>query len=123
MRCPNGIFISHSLPADRYLDKFDYHIFDRQLKINDVVKPGSAYLLTWGRNHSQELLDKMSEKLKAEFFIVGHQRQESGCCRGGRNLIIIATDHDHGCILPIDLARSYAIEELLDLVIPVAAIG
>ncbi len=122
VRCPNRIFISHSLPADRYANKFDPRILKRQLKINDIVKPGSAYLLTWGRSHSQQLLDKMAEELDADFFILGHQRQEHGCCLAGTNLIILASDHDHGCILPIDLARSYTIKELLNLVIPLAAI-
>ena len=123
VRCPNRIFISHSLPADRYADKFDRRIFDRQLRINDIVKPGSAYLLTWGRSHSQQLLDKMAKVLDADIFILGHQRQERGCCQAGSNLIILASDHDHGCILPIDLAKSYTIEDLLSLIIPVAAIA
>ncbi|MCJ7729142.1 MAG: metallophosphoesterase [Sedimentisphaerales bacterium] len=123
VRCPSRIFISHSLPADRYAAKFDHRILDRQLRINDVVRPGSAYLLTWGRSHSQQLLDKMADVLDADILILGHQRQESGCCRAGSNLIIIASDHNHGCILPIDLAKSYTIEELLDLIIPVAAIA
>jgi hypothetical protein len=123
VKCPNRIFLSHSLPAEREAYKFDPRIFERQLRIIDIVKPGSAYLLTWGRNHSQQLLNKMAEVLDADIFILGHQRQETGCCRAGNNLIIIATDHDHGCILPIDLAKSYTIENLLDLIIPVAAIA
>jgi hypothetical protein len=123
VKCPNRIFVSHSLPADRYLNKFDQRIFQRQLRINDVVKPGSAYLLTWGRSHSQQLLDKMAKTLDVDFFIVGHQRQETGCCKAGSNLIILASDHDHGRILPIDLNRSYTIEELFDLIIPLAAIA
>jgi len=123
VKCANGIFISHSLPADRYAEKFDHRILEKQLKINDVVKPGSAYLLTWGRSHSQQLLDKMARILDAKIFVLGHQRQEQGCCRAGKNLIIIASDHDHGCILPIDLDRAYTVEELLDLVIPLAAIA
>jgi len=123
VKCANRMFISHSLPADRYGDKFDPRILDRQLRINDIVKPGSAYLLTWGRKHSQQLLDKMAKVLDADIFILGHQKQEQGCCPAGENLIILATDHDHGCILPIDLAKSYTVENLLDLVIPVAAIA
>ena len=121
--CPNGIFISHSLPADRYLAKFDPGILNRQLKINDVVRPGSAYLLTWGRRHSQKLLDKMAEMLDADIFILGHQRQEQGYCLAGANLIIIASDHNHGCILPIELAKSYTVEELIDLITPLASIA
>jgi predicted phosphodiesterase len=123
IRCPRRIFISHSLPADRNADKFDHRILERQLKINDIVRPGSAYLLTWGRSHSQELLDKMAKTLNADIFILGHQRQESGCSRAGNNLIILATDHDHGCILPIDLAKTYTIEQLMKLIVPVAAIA
>jgi hypothetical protein len=123
VKCANGIFVSHSLPADRYANKFDSKILEKQLRINDVVKPGSAYLLTWGRSHSQQLLNKMAKILDADIFVLGHQRQEHGCSRAGNNLIIIASDHDHGCILPIDLDKSYTIEELLDLVIPLAAIA
>jgi hypothetical protein len=123
VKCPNRMFISHSLPGDRYGDKFDHRIFERQLRINDIIKPGSAYLLTWGRNHSQQLLNKMSKVLDADIFVLGHQRQESGCSQAGSNLIIIATDHDHGCILPINLDKTYTIEDLLDVIVPVAAIA
>jgi hypothetical protein len=123
VKCPNRIFISHSLPADRNGDKFDQRIFERQLRINDIIRPGSAYLLTWGRNHSQPLLDKMAKALNADIFILGHQRQETGCSKAGSNLIILATDHDHGCVLPMDLAKSYTIEKLLELIVPVAAIA
>lgn len=123
VKCDNGIFVCHSLPGDHYADKFDKRIFERQLRINDIIKPGSAYLLTWGRSHSQRLLDVMSKLLDADIFILGHQRQETGCSKAGNNLIIIASDHDHGCVLPIDLAKSYTVEELLKLIIPLAAIA
>ena len=123
VKCKNGIFICHSLPGDHYAEKFDKRIFERQLRINDIIRPGSAYLLTWGRSHSQRLLDVMSKMLEAETFILGHQRQESGYCKAGNNLIILASDHDHGCILPIDLAKSYNTEELLKFIIPLAAIA
>lgn len=123
IRCANRIFIAHSLPADRYVNKFDHSILERQLKINDVVRPGSAYLLTWGRKHSQKLLDKMAKILDADIFILGHQRQETGYRIVGANLMIIASDHDHGCILPIDLAKSYTVEQLMKLTKPLAAIA
>ena len=61
VRCDTRIWISHSLPSDRLTDKFDREILDRQLEAEDLEKPGSAYLLTWGRNHSQSLIDKMAE--------------------------------------------------------------
>ena len=123
VKCDNGILVCHSLPGDHYAEKFDKRIFERQLRINDIIRPGSAYLLTWGRSHSQRLLDVMSKSLDADTFILGHQRQETGCSKAGNNLIIIASDHDHGCVLPIDLAKSYTVEKLLQLIIPLAAIA
>ena len=123
VRCDNRIWLSHSLPANRYIDKFDKQVLDKKLKIDDCKRPGSAYLLTWGRNHSQSLLDEMAELLDVDIFILGHQAQVHGWSRAGENLIIIASDHNHGCLLPVDLAKSYTIEELTDSIVPLASIS
>ena len=123
VKCENRIWISHSLPGSRYINKFDWKIMDSQLKINDVVKPGSAYVLTWGRKHSQAQLDKMAKLLDIDFFILGHQPQEAGWCKAGRNLIILSSEHNHGCLLLIDLAKSYTIEQLIDSIVPLASIS
>ena len=122
VRCENRIWLSHSLPSDRLVDKFDPEIFNRELKVNDVVKPGSAYLLTWGRKMSQELLDKMAELFDVDLFVLGHQPQEKGWCQAGKNLIIIASNHNHGCLLPIDLAQSYTVEQLVEALVPMASL-
>jgi len=122
IRCEDRIWLSHSLPSDRLVDKFDPEILNRELKVNDIVKPGSAYLLTWGRKMSQELLDKMAELFDVDIFVLGHQPQEMGWCQAGKNLIIIASNHNHGCLLPIDLARSYTVEELIEALVPMASL-
>jgi hypothetical protein len=123
VRAENGIWASHSLPSDRMVDKFDPQIFNRQLKINDVVRPGSAYLLTWGRRHSQALLDKLAGQFNVNVFVLGHQPQEKGWNRAGENLIIIASNHNHGCLIPIDLAQSYTVEQLIDSIVPLASLS
>ena len=123
VKCDNKIWISHSLPGDRFVGKFDAQILARQLKINDIVRPGSGYLLTWGRKHSQAMLDKMAKLLDVETFVLGHQPQEQGWCRAGRNLIIIASNHNHGCLLPISLGKSYTVEQLIDSIVPLASIS
>jgi len=122
-RCDNRIWLSHSLPADRYFDNFDPQILVRQLNLNDVVRPGSVYLLTWGRNHSQPMLDKMAKLFNVDLFILGHQAQPQGWARTGDNLIIIASDHNHGCLLPIKLVKSYTAEELINSIVPLACIS
>ena len=123
IRCNNRIWMSHSLPNDRALNKFEPKILERQLKINDVVRPGSAYLLTWGRKHSQATLDKLAGLFDVDIFILGHQPQEKGWNQAGDNLIIIASNHNHGCLLPIDLAKSYTVEQLIDSLVPLASIS
>jgi hypothetical protein len=123
LRAENGIWASHSLPGDRMVEKFDTQIFNRQLKVNDVVRPGSAYLLTWGRRHSQPVLDKLAEQLNVKVFILGHQPQEKGWNRAGDNLIIIASNHNHGCLIPIDLAQSYTVEQLVKSIVPLASLS
>jgi len=123
LKAENGIWASHSLPGDRMLGKFDPQIFHRQLKVNDVVRPGSAYLLTWGRKHSQALLDKLAGEFDAEIFILGHQPQEKGWNRAGDNLIIIASNHNHGCLIPVDLAKSCTVEQLIESIVPLASLS
>lgn len=122
VRCDNRIWASHSLPGDNFVDKFDPQIFDKPLQTSDVTRGGSAYLLTWGRRHSQTLLDRMAKLFDVDVFVLGHQAQQQGWSRAGKNLIIIASDHNHGCLLSLDLAKSYTIEQLVDLIVPLTSI-
>ncbi|MFC1635315.1 metallophosphoesterase [Planctomycetota bacterium] len=122
VRCENRIWASHSLPADRLIEQFDPEVFHRQLKVNDIVRPGSAYLLTWGRKHSQALLDHMARLLNCNIFILGHQPQEQGWGRAGKNLIILDSNRNHGCLLPIDLAQSYTVEQLVASIVLLASV-
>lgn len=117
------IWISHSLPADRFADDFDTSVFQKQLQPEDLKRPKPAYTLTWGRSHSQQTLTKLAEKLDVDTFILGHQAAESGFRLELPNTIILATEHNHGCLLPLDMAKSYTIEELALAVIPAASIA
>jgi hypothetical protein len=122
VRCDNRIWLSHSLPADRYFDKFDHRVLQRELKTEDCEKPGSAYLLTWGRNISEALLDKIAQLFDVDIFILGHQAQQEGWAKLGKNCIIIASDHSHGCLLPINLAEFCTIDKLVESIVPLASI-
>lgn len=71
---------------------------------------------------SQLLLDKLAKLFDVDIFILGHQPQNKGWGQVGKNLLIIACDHNHGCLLPVDLAKSYNITELVDSIVPLASI-
>ncbi|UCD52649.1 MAG: metallophosphoesterase [Phycisphaerales bacterium] len=123
VRCKNRVWVSHSLPGDRYVDSFDQSIFDRELKINDCERPGDVYTLTWGRRHSQDALDTLAGRFDVDLFVVGHQAQPRGWCQAGSNILILASDHNHGCLLEIDLTKSWTAAQLAERITPLASIS
>jgi len=122
VRCANRIWISHSLPDNHFIEQFDAGILQRELRITDCAKPGSAYLLTWGRRHSQATLGRLAKQLDVDLFILGHQHQPEGWRQAGDNVIILASDHNHGYFLPLDLAKPYTVADLTKVLVPLAAI-
>jgi len=122
VKCNNGLWASHSLPSERNWDKFDTAIFEREIVVDDLMRTGSVYLLTWGRNQSQKLLNNAAEKLGVKTFVLGHQSQPDGWLKAGENLIIIASDHSHGCLIICDLNKSYTAEELKNKIVALSSI-
>jgi hypothetical protein len=123
VKTANRIWISHSLPADRNVDKFDFSIFDRHLKVSDIVRPNSVYTLTWGRNQSEESLNFFAGKLDVDLFVLGHQVQETGWSSNNKNLIIIDSQHNHGHLIRVELGAEYTIDKLIKSLVPIASIG
>lgn len=122
VRCANRTWISHSLPNERTIEAFNPDIFDRELQIGDCEKPGSAYLLTWGRRQKQPVLDKLAQMLDVDTFVAGHQPQPTGWKLMEENLLILACDHNHGCVVKLDLAKPYTASELAERIVPLASI-
>ena len=123
VRTANRIWMSHSLPADRLVDQFDTTVLHRELNLADLVKPGGAYVLTWGRRMSQAVLNRMAERFEVDLFVLGHQPQPQGWRQAGENLLILACDHNHGHICTLDLDKNYTMDTLLQCVLPLSAIA
>jgi hypothetical protein len=114
-RTQTGIFFSHSMPTDDQMDNFDFTIFDRPLSGEDYLRrKGPVYQLIWGRNITPAGVDKFLEKVDAKLIVTGHQPQESGYLVNGEKHLIIASDHNQGVFLPIDLATEYTMDELVE---------
>lgn len=124
IRCANGVFVSHSLPAPRYLDTFDASMLDRDLSDDDLEPPtGSLYLMVWGRHHNDTVAEIFQERLDAKVFVVGHQPAEMGYELEGQHILIINSDHSHGVALPIDLSETYDQEKLIECVVPLNSVS
>ncbi len=122
-RTQSGVFLSHSLPGPREIDAFDPGLFDRIPTPADFNEFGAAYLLVWGRYQRPENIDRMTQMVGANFFICGHQPQESGYAVLHDRMIILASDHNHGVCLPIDLAaRLDDVTDLTKRIKPLAAV-
>jgi len=121
VRCPHRIWVSHSLPACQS-GRFDISILDRNPAAADCTRPHAAYLLTWGRRHSPEMLSDLAKTFAVDTFILGHQPQEQGWARVADNVLVLACDHGHGCVLPFELDTPYTTDELERRIVPLASI-
>lgn len=106
-----GVFVCHSLPDPLLLESFDIGVFNRLPTPEDLSPGGPAYSLVWGRFHSPDAVEFFAKRMKVSRFIVGHTPQESGYAMIGK-MLIIASDHNHGCFVPLDLGRQYSDEQL-----------
>ncbi len=122
IRTSNRIWISHSLPADRYVESFDLSILNREYTLEDIERPNPVYLLTWGRRHSTEALVRLASMFDVDTFILGHQPQETGWSLAGPNTIIVASEHSFGCVLKFDLDFTYTAADLTNNIIPLNTI-
>lgn len=104
-RTGHGVFLAHSLPSPRDLAHFDPTVLERTPTDRDLIDPGSGHLLVWGRYQTPDELEALRTMLRCDYFICGHQPQDTGYDVLFDRLIILASDHNHGVFLPIDLAR------------------
>jgi hypothetical protein len=108
VRGPNGLFFCHSLPTDSQIDNFDFTVFDRQLTGQDYQRRiGPVYQLIWGRGMSPATAAKFAEKMGAKMLVTGHQPQDMGWSENGEQHLILASDHNQGVFLPLDLGQTY----------------
>jgi hypothetical protein len=122
VRCDNGLFISHSLPGFRKLENFDPAVIDRELTDADLQSGGSAYDMVWGRHHSQELADQLAARWGVKVFIMGHQPTDEGYQVQGTSMLILACDHNHAQVVPVDLSKRYTLDNLLESLVPLAGV-
>ncbi|GAB4108021.1 MAG: hypothetical protein Kow00105_13490 [Phycisphaeraceae bacterium] len=122
VRCENGVFISHSLPSDTRMRDFDPQVIDKTPTHDDLMAKGPIYYMVWGRNQSQETADTLAKAWGCSQFVMGHQPAEMGYEPLGDTMLILASDHSHGVALPIDLARSYDQEQMINEIVPLASV-
>ncbi|MBI1336622.1 MAG: hypothetical protein GC164_06640 [Phycisphaera sp.] len=122
VKCDNGIIVTHSLPPPRAIDTFDPTILDRTPTPDDLKLNGSAYHMVWGRNHNDAVADKLAQAWGVDMFVMGHQPAEFGYEITNRRMLVLASDHEHGMGLPIDLRKSYDMDGLIESLVTLATV-
>jgi hypothetical protein len=104
---PAGVILcAHSLPPAGAMQRFDATILHRALTSDDYApRIGSAYMMVWGRGYDAEGLEDLVERWGVTMFILGHEKAEEGVLFVPPNAIVLASDHERGTFLPIDLSR------------------
>ena len=121
-RTANRVFCSHSLPSPRDLPSFDPAVFSRVSSVDDLLDRGAGHMLVWGRYQTETVLETLCEILDVDFFLCGHQPQEMGYEVLYDRMVILASDHNHGVFLPLDLNRPVTIESLTNSIRPFAGV-
>lgn len=119
---PNRVFLSHSLPGARDLHRFRPDIVHRVLTKEQLVNNDSVRLLVWGRDHTPELLDQLSQYWQVDLFVVGHQPQATGYDVPERRVLILASDHNHGVFTTLDLGKPASMDLLVEKIRPYVSI-
>jgi hypothetical protein len=114
IRLPNGIFCCHSLPSDDQVPTFDFTVFNRPLTGPDYARrTGPVYQLIWGRHVTPAGVAQFAEHIGSNILITGHQPQEMGYGINGDQHLIIASDHNQGVVLQMDLTETYDVPTLV----------
>jgi hypothetical protein len=114
VKCPNGLFFCHSLPAEDQLATFDYGVFDRPITGDDLKRrTGAVYQLIWGRKTTPTGADFFCERVGCKLVVTGHQPQEGGYLTNGDHHLIIASEHNQGVFLTANLTEEYDMDKLV----------
>ena len=118
--CPNGMLMTHSLPSPTRMPLIDWTIFDRPYRQEDFRRGGTAYEWTWGRDHTPQQLEELSQRLGASQFLLGHHPVPTGFEIRLERMVILASDLPQGAIMHFNAGEPTADEELAKLARPIA---
>lgn len=116
--CPLGIRIgervlmTHSLPEklDSPCSPFDWSIFDRPVRDEELKPGGPVFRLVWGRDFRPANAEIFAKKMQADVLINGHEPTTAGFDLPNPTQIVIDSCHENGCyaLLPLDRPLSHA---------------
>lgn len=102
VKCANGTLISHSLPSPNRMEMGGTEILNKPYTDQDYLRGNPLYEWVWGRNQTQEQIEKLSQELDVKFFLLAHQHCDDGFVPLGPKAAAVLSDHQHGYITVFD---------------------
>ena len=99
IRCPNGVFISHSVPSPKRMALAGVDILGRAHEKSDLLRGAPVYEWVWGRGQTGEQLATLAGQIGVEFFVLGHRHISAGWERIANRGVTISSGHEHGVII------------------------
>lgn len=122
VKCPNGIMCSHSLPSPNRMLGFDPKVIHRKIKPTDLAENTDIYAMVWGRKQTPQVTERLAMAWDTKLFVCGHQKAEMGYQAMADRMLILASNHGHGMVLPIRLDEKYELSDLLVRCVPLAGV-
>jgi hypothetical protein len=114
VRTPNRVFISHSLPAPKWLDAFDLADLERgETDAAALVPGGSVYALVWGRDTTADHVRAFLAKVDADLLITGHIPCDRGFEAPNDRQVILDCMAEPACYCLLPADRPLAHDELV----------
>ncbi|HEX3148035.1 MAG TPA: metallophosphoesterase [Gemmataceae bacterium] len=90
IRTENRVFISHSLPREKALARFELrHLETDAFPPEDLTVGGSVFELLWGRDTREENCNAFLAKVDADWLVSGHIACEAGFARPNTRQLIV----------------------------------
>lgn len=105
IQCPNGVFLSHSVPNSKYVEQFDLGQFEADDLPNEFYNVGGiGYALVWGRDTSANHVERFLARVGASWIISGHIPCEEGYSLPNDQQIILdsAVSPAAYCLVPVN---------------------
>lgn len=101
LRTPNGVLVSHSLPATRSLALFDPARLQRDTYDAEDLQPGgSVHSLLWGRDTSADAVANFLRKMGCDLLVSGHIACDTGyAVPNDRQVIVDCAEPPGGYVL------------------------
>jgi hypothetical protein len=117
LRTANRVFLSHTLPAAKVVERFSLDVIEAEpIADEEYVLGGVVHGLVWGRDTSQANVEAFLARVEADWLISGHIPCERGFATPNtRQIILDALGHPACyCLFPTD--REVTQETLLGCV-------